>query len=85
MDTKTQGIVPASFAIIKNAVESAVTGRGMTMSQIGVNQLTFYYDGSYDSIFENVSFQIEYGLETWFGREKWKRKNNLFKSSFREI
>lgn len=29
------------------------------MSQIGVNQLTFYYDGSYDSIFENVSFQID--------------------------
>lgn len=29
------------------------------MSQISVNQLTFYYDGSYDSIFENVSFQID--------------------------
>lgn len=29
------------------------------MSQICVNQLTFYYDGSYDPIFENVSFQID--------------------------
>ncbi|WMC91123.1 ribosomal protection-like ABC-F family protein [Kineothrix sp. MB12-C1] len=29
------------------------------MSQINVNDLTFYYDGSYDNIFENVSFQID--------------------------
>ena len=29
------------------------------MSQISVNDLTFYYDGSYDSIFEKVSFQID--------------------------
>ena len=29
------------------------------MSQISVNQLTFYYDGSYDSIFENVCFTID--------------------------
>lgn len=29
------------------------------MSLISVNDLTFYYDGSYDNIFENVSFQID--------------------------
>ena len=29
------------------------------MSLISVNHLTFYYDGSYDNIFENVSFQID--------------------------
>ena len=29
------------------------------MSQISVNQLTFYYEGSYDNIFEDVSFQID--------------------------
>lgn len=29
------------------------------MSLISVNQLTFYYDGSYDNIFDNVSFQID--------------------------
>lgn len=29
------------------------------MAQINVNQLTFYYDGSYDNIFEDVSFQID--------------------------
>ncbi len=28
------------------------------MSQINVNNLTFYYEGSYDNIFENVSFQL---------------------------
>lgn len=29
------------------------------MSQISVNKLTFYYDGSFDNIFENVSFSID--------------------------
>lgn len=29
------------------------------MSQISVNDLTFCYDGSYDNIFEHVSFQID--------------------------
>lgn len=29
------------------------------MSQINVSDLTFYYEGSYDNIFENVSFQID--------------------------
>lgn len=29
------------------------------MSLINISNLTFYYDGSYDTIFENVSFQID--------------------------
>ena len=29
------------------------------MSQISVNNLTFYYEGSYDNIFEEASFQID--------------------------
>lgn len=29
------------------------------MSQINVNHLTFYYEGSYDNIFEDISFQID--------------------------
>jgi len=29
------------------------------MAQISVNNLTFYYDGSFDNIFENVSFSID--------------------------
>ena len=44
---------------IGNSLESAVMRRDMGMSQISVNDLTFYYDGSYDSIFEKVSFQID--------------------------
>ena len=32
---------------------------GMTMSVIQVTDLTFCYDGSYDNIFENVSFQLD--------------------------
>lgn len=44
---------------IGNSLESAVMRRNVDMSQISVNDLTFYYDGSYDSIFEKVSFQID--------------------------
>ena len=29
------------------------------MSQISVNNLSFCYEGSYDNIFENVSFQLD--------------------------
>ena len=29
------------------------------MSHICVNDLTFYYEGSYDNIFENVSFRMD--------------------------
>ena len=29
------------------------------MSQISVNNLTFSYEGSYDTIFENVSFSVD--------------------------
>lgn len=29
------------------------------MSQISVNDLTFYYEGSYDTIFEHVSFRVD--------------------------
>ncbi len=29
------------------------------MSLINVTNLTFAYDGSYDNVFENVSFQID--------------------------
>lgn len=29
------------------------------MAQISVNNLTFYYDGSFDNVFENVSFSID--------------------------
>nr|WP_330420359.1 hypothetical protein [Roseburia sp. AF25-25LB] len=29
------------------------------MSQIRVNHLTFAYEGSFDNIFENVSFSID--------------------------
>lgn len=32
---------------------------GMHMAQISVTDLTFYYEGSFDNIFENVSFSID--------------------------
>ena len=41
---------------------------GMYMSLISVSHLTFYYEGSADNIFEDVSFQIDTGLEAWVHR-----------------
>jgi len=35
------------------------TGKGFFMSLINTSNLTFAYDGSYDSIFTDVSFQID--------------------------
>ena len=32
---------------------------GVYMAQINVNDLTFHYEGSFDNIFENVSFSID--------------------------
>ena len=32
---------------------------GLVMSLINISNLTFAYEGSYDNIFENVSFQID--------------------------
>ena len=36
----------------------AIFWKGAYMSQISVNNLTFHYEGSFDNIFENVSFSI---------------------------
>ena len=33
--------------------------RNLFMSMISVSNLTFAYEGSYDNVFENVSFQID--------------------------
>ena len=34
------------------------------MSQINISNLTFAYEGSYDNIFENASFQIDTDWKT---------------------
>lgn len=44
--------------MILNGNDNADKG-GISMSQISVNQLTFYYEGSSDNIFEEVSFQVD--------------------------
>ena len=49
------------------------------MSQIRVNHLTFAYEGSFDNIFENVSFSIDTDWKLGFigrngkGKEEIKR------------
>ena len=47
------------------------------MAQISVNNLTFYYDGSVDNVFENVSFSIDTNWNLGFiGRNGKGKMNN---------
>lgn len=56
----------------------------MDMSKIGVENLTFYYEGSYENIFENVSFQIDTDWKLGFiGRNG--RKDDFFESAFGKV
>ena len=47
------------------------------MSQINVNNLTFYYDGSFDHIFENVSFSIDTNWKLGFIGRNGKGKTTF--------
>ena len=47
------------------------------MSQISVNSLTFCYDGSYDNIFENVSFAIDTDWKLGFVGRNGRGKTTL--------
>ncbi len=49
------------------------------MSQISVNHLTFYYEGSYDNIFEDVSFQIDTDWKLGFIARNGKGKTTFLR------
>lgn len=49
------------------------------MSQISVNQLTFYYEGSADNIFEDVSFQIDTDWKLGFVARNGRGKTTFLK------
>lgn len=49
------------------------------MSQISVNHLTFYYEGSYDNIFEDVSFRIDTDWKLGFIARNGKGKTTFLK------
>lgn len=49
------------------------------MSQISVNQLTFYYEGSADNIFEDVSFQIDTDWKLGFIARNGRGKTTFLK------
>lgn len=49
------------------------------MSRISVNHLTYYYEGSYDNIFENVSFQIDTDWKLGFIARNGKGKTTFLK------
>ena len=49
------------------------------MSQISVSNLTFYYEGSYDNIFEDVSFQIDTDWKLGFIARNGKGKTTFLK------
>lgn len=48
------------------------------MSRINVNNLTFYYDRSFDNIFENVSFSIDTNWKLGFIGRNGKGKTTFF-------
>lgn len=47
------------------------------MAQISVNNLTFYYDGNFDNIFENVSFSIDTNWKLGFIGRNGKGKTTF--------
>ena len=47
------------------------------MAQIGVSNLTFYYDGSFDNVFENVSFSIDTDWKLGFVGRNGKGKTTF--------
>ena len=49
------------------------------MSQISVSNLTFYYEGSYDNIFEDVSFHIDTDWKLGFIARNGKGKTTFLK------
>ncbi len=49
------------------------------MAQISVNNLTFYYDGSFDNIFENVSFSVDTNWRLGFIGRNGKGKTTFLK------
>lgn len=49
------------------------------MAQISVNNLTFCYDGSYDNIFENVSFNIDTAWKLGFCGRNGRGKTTFMK------
>ena len=50
---------------------------GIAVAQIRVNHLTFYYDGSFDNIFENVSFSIDTNWKLGFIGRNGKGKTTF--------
>lgn len=50
---------------------------GMNMSQISVNSLTFGYEGSFDNVFENVSFSIDTSWKLGFIGRNGKGKTTF--------
>jgi len=51
----------------------------MYMAQISVNNLTFYYDGSFDNIFEDVSFSVDTNWRLGFIGRNGKGKTTFLK------
>lgn len=68
--TVWQQIVPYFFAM-------GTRMGGIHMAKISVNHLTFYYDGSFDHIFEDVSFSIDTNWKLGFIGRNGKGKTTF--------
>lgn len=52
------------------------------MAQINVSNLTFGYEGSYDTIFENVSFSIDTSWKLGLWEETERERQRFFSYSW---
>ena len=57
---------------------------GFYMAQISVNNLTFYYDGSFDNVFEQASFSIDTNWKLGFIGRNGKGKTTFLKLLLKE-
>jgi len=54
-------------------------GRSIVLSQICVNNVTFHYDGSYDNVFEHVSFSVDTDWKLGFIGRNGRGKTTFLK------
>ena len=71
--------VDTVHVLVRKLQSFSDTGKEFFMSTISVSNLSFYYDGSYDDIFTNVSFQIDTDWKLGFCSRNGRGKTTFLK------
>ena len=58
------------------AVRIFLHRRNIDLSKIQIDRLTFAYEGSYDNVFEDVSFQLDSNWKLGLRRQERLRQNH---------